>query len=47
MGGGDKCNLELSVFIKSFRKSQFPRKFDDLFIILVIIKDKLTDLCGN
>jgi hypothetical protein len=35
------------VFSKSFRKSQFPNKFVNLFCILVIVKDKLTDLWGN
>ena len=36
-----------TVFIKLFCKSQFPHKSVNLFFILVIIKDKLTDLCGN
>jgi len=34
------------VFVKSFCKSQFPHKFVNFFI-LVIMKDKVTDLCGN
>ena len=33
------------VFLKLFCKSQFPHKSVNLFFILVIIKDKLTDLC--
>ena len=35
------------MFQKSFGKSQFPHKFVNSFFILVIIKDKLTDLWGN
>ena len=35
------------VSIKSFCKSQFPHEFVNLFLILVIIKDNFTDLCGN
>ena len=35
------------VFIKSFGKSQFPRKFVNLFLICVMIKDKVTASCGN
>ena len=34
-------------FLKSFCKSQFPRKFVNLFFILGIVKDKLTDLLGS
>ena len=34
-------------FIKSFCKSQFPHKPVNLFSILVIIKNNLTDLCRN
>jgi len=34
-------------FKQSFCKSQFPHKFVNLFLKFVIIKDKLTDLCGN
>ena len=33
--------------IKSFCKSQLPHQSVNLSIILVIIKDKMTDLCGN
>ena len=33
-----------TVFLKSFRKSQFPQKSVDLFFILVIAKDRLPDL---
>ena len=35
------------MFIKWFRKSQFPHKSVKLFLMLVILKDKLTDLCRN
>ena len=35
------------MFIKLFSKSQFPHKSVDLSFILVIIKDKSTDLCSN
>jgi len=33
--------------LMSLSKSQFPHKPVNLFFILVIIKDKLTSLCGN
>ena len=33
--------------IKSFSKSQFPRKSVNLIFILATIKDELTDLRGN
>ena len=35
------------LLIMSFGKSQLPHKFVKLFLRLVIVKDKLTDLCGN
>ena len=35
------------VFVKLFCKRQFPHKFVNLFFILVIVKDKLTDLWGG
>jgi len=35
-----------SVF-KVFCKSQFPHTFVNSFFMLVIVKDKLTNLCGN
>ena len=35
------------VFVKSFCKRQFPYKPINLFFILVIVKDKLTDLRGS
>ena len=35
------------VFIQSFLTSQFPQKPVNLFFVLVIVKDKLTNLCGN
>ena len=34
-------------FIKSFWESQFTHKSVNSFLILVLIKDKLTDLCRN
>ena len=39
--------ISQKVFIQSLCKSQFPYKFVNLLFILVIIKDELTDLCGN
>ena len=33
--------------MKSFWKSQYPHTSVNLFFILVMIKDKLTDLYGN
>ena len=33
--------------MKPFCKSQFPHKSINLFSILVIVKDKLTDLWGS
>ena len=44
MGSGDLFSQ--TVFL-SFCKSQFPDKSVSLFFILVITKDKLTNLCGN
>ena len=35
------------VFIKLFCKSQFPYKFVNLFLIIVMVKDKLADLYRN
>jgi hypothetical protein len=35
------------VLIKSSCTSRFPHKPVNLSVILVIMKDKLTDLCGN
>jgi len=35
------------VFVKSFCKSRFPHKSVNLFFMSVIIKNTLTDLCGN
>jgi len=35
------------VSMKSFGKDQFPHKSIDLFFILVMIKNKLMDFCGN
>jgi len=33
--------------LKSLCKSQFPHKFVNVFFILLIVKDKLTDLWGS
>jgi hypothetical protein len=35
------------VFITLFCNSQFPYKSFNLFLTLVMMKDKSTDLCGN
>ena len=35
------------VFMKSFCRSEFPRNFVNLVLILVTVKDKLTDLRGS
>ena len=35
------------VFSKTFRRSQFPQKIVNVFFISAIVKDKLTDFCGN
>ena len=35
------------VYIKSFRKSQFPDKSVNLSFIITNMHSKLTDLCGN
>ena len=40
-------SISLKVFIKSFCKSHFLQKSVSLLFILVMIKDKLTDSCGN
>ena len=39
--------ISQKVFIQLFRKSHFPHKSVNLFFILVIVKGKLTDLCGS
>ena len=39
--------ISQQVFIKSLRKTRFPHKFVNLFCVIVLTKDKLTDLCGN
>ena len=38
--------ISQEVFIRSFGISQFPYKSINLFFVLVIIKDKLTNLRG-
>ena len=35
------------VFLTSFCKIQFPHRSVNLIFTLVIVKDKLTDMCGN
>ena len=44
----DLLNVFVShkMFAKLFGKSPFPHKFVELFLSLVIVKDKLTDLWG-
>ena len=37
-------SISQKVFVKSFCRSEFPHKSVNLFYVLVIIKDKLTDL---
>ena len=47
LGISVKRNTLLSaqkVFLKSFCKSRLPNKFVNLFFMLVMVKDKLTDL---
>ena len=46
---GVRCRdfISQKVFTKSFCTSQFPHKFVKLSFMLVIIKDKWTDLLGN
>ena len=39
--------ISQKVSIKSFCKSQFLHKSVNVCFILVMINDKLTDLCGN
>ena len=38
--------ISQKVFIKSFCKSQFPRKYVNSFFMSVKIKNELTNLCG-
>ena len=42
--GGSYAGEKVTVFLRSFCKSQFPHKAVNVFFILVIVKDKLTDL---
>ena len=42
-----KNSSHKSVYIKSFCISQFPHKSVIVSFKLVIMKDELTDLCGN
>jgi len=35
------------VFLRAFCKSRLTHKSVNVFFILVIVKNKLTDLCGN
>ena len=39
--------ISQKMLIELFCKRQFPQKIVKLFLILVVIKDKSTDLCGN
>ena len=39
--------ISQKVLIKSCCRSQFPHKFVNFYFILSMMKDKLTDLCGN
>ena len=39
--------ISQKVLMKSFYKSRFPHKSVNLFSVLVIVKDDLTNLCGN
>ena len=39
--------ISQKVCITSLCKCQFPHEFVNVFFTLAIIKDKLTDLCGN
>ena len=39
--------ISQKVFINSFCTSRFPHKSVNLFFKSVMIKDELTDLCGN
>ena len=34
-------------FMKSFCKSQFPHESVNFFFMLVAMKERVTDLCGN
>ena len=40
-------SISQRVFIMAFFNSQFPHKCVNLVFVSVMIKDKLTDLCGN
>ena len=39
--------ISQKVFTKSICESKFPHKFVNLFFMSVVMKDKLTDLCGS
>ena len=39
--------ISQKVLIKSLYKSQSPYEFVNLFFIQAMLKDKLTDLCGD
>ena len=45
--GGSAILIWQKVFMNSFCKSQFPQKSINLFCMLVIMKDKSTDLWGR
>ena len=40
-------HISPTVFAKLFFKSQFPYKSVNLSFMEVVVKDKLTDLCGH
>jgi len=46
-GAAGRVLISQKVITKSFCKCQFPHKLVNLFFILVMIKDQLTDLCGD
>ena len=46
-GEGVTKLISQKVFIQSFRKSQFPHKFVNMFFILVEFTDKMTNWWGN
>ena len=45
--GSVNCLISHNVFLKTLCESQFPYEFVNVFLILEIVKDKLTNLCGN
>jgi len=39
--------ISQEVFMKTFSKSQFPHKSDNLSFVITNLKNTMTDLCGN